>query len=173
MKKVYITTGTADFLLKLLNKHKKEYMTFMYGEDHALLYHETAGKTVFSVPKRFDIIESSGNIPEKGFAVFHFFPVTVENREVFEYRLQKRPRKLGYAEDFLAMRILRPVKHNTYLIITCWKNKKAFESWKEREKFFAAGEKDLAIEVNKRKMYTDYSYLREYIIGTGDEEESR
>lgn len=165
----YITTGTADFLMKLIKKYEEEQMALLFGSGHSLLYHETSGKTVFQVPRKYAIIESTGNIPLKGFAVLHYLPVRDEDQKIFEHELSNRPRKLDSAIGFLALRILRPIKSDTYLIISFWGDKKSYESWKNMEEFAVPNEEKRAIEVNKRKMFAGESYLKEYVIGTDEE----
>ncbi|WP_033829573.1 antibiotic biosynthesis monooxygenase family protein [Bacillus andreraoultii] len=167
----YITTGTGDFLLKLVQKYNKEQMALLFGSGHSLLYHETSGKTVFQVPRKYQLIESVGDFPVKGFAVFHYLPVREEDQKVFEHELSKRPRKLDNATGFLALRILRPIKCDTYLIISCWIDKKSYELWKNMEGFAVPNEEKRSIEVNKRTMYAGESYLKEYAIGTDEKED--
>lgn len=171
MKYVYLTTGTADFLQKIAEKFKKENITLFFGSDHALLFHETNGKTVFQMPRKYEILESTGSVPVKGYALFHYIPVRDEDSPVFEHELSKRPRRLDNADDFLAARILRPMKNHTYLIITFWKSKEAFKAWKDMEEFAFPDEKDRSIEVNKIKMYAGPSYLNEYYIGLNEIDE--
>lgn len=165
MKYVYLTNGTADFLQKLIQKYKTEDFVLLIGSGHSLLFHETAGKSVFQMPRKYEILEKTGTFPAKGYALFHYIPVRHEDRPVFEYKIMKRPHKLEYAPGFLALYVLRPIKNDHYLIITCWKNKKSVELWKEKEKFLVPEEKDRSIEVNKQKMYMGPSYFKEYYMG--------
>lgn len=176
MKKAYITTGTIDFFQrlykKLINKHKKETIIIMVGKGHALLYHETNGKTVFQLPRRYDLIEANGPIPGKGFSLFHYIPVLDESRPVFEHNLAKRPRLIETAQGYLATRILRPIKSTHYLIITMWENKKDFEKWQEQETMLGKIGHEESIEINKIRHYAGESYIKSYYIGLKEDEEN-
>jgi len=171
MNYVYLTTGTADFLQKITKKFKKENITLFFGPDHALLFHETNGKTVFQMPRKYKILESTGQVPVKGYALFHYIPVRDEDSPVFEHKLSKRPHRLDNYDECLGTRILRPMKNHTYLIITFWISKEAFKAWKDMEKFVIPEEKDRSIEVNKIKMYAGPSYMNEYYIGLNEIDE--
>lgn len=169
----YITTGTRNFMIVLLKRFAKENLKFLLHRDHALLYHETNRKTVFSAPRKYEIIEKTGDFPEKGFAVFHYIPVVDDFRPVFEYRMKNRPKYLETSPGFLASRTLRPLHSNTYLIITCWENRLSYESSKITDKIMESLGGEKSIELNPAKMYAGQSYIREYTIGIKDEAEEK
>ena len=59
-------------------------------QGNSLLLHETAGKTVFQTPRRYEVIGSSGTLQENGYFVFNNIPVTDEGRPIFEHRFKER-----------------------------------------------------------------------------------
>lgn len=167
----FITTGTKDFMLTLLKKLSTENLKFLRHRDHALLYHETTKKTIFQAPRRYEIIEKTGEFPDKGLAVLHYIPVVDEFRPVFEYRMKNRPKHLNTTPGFLTSRTLRPLQSNTYLIITCWENRLHYESSKITDKIMESLGEEKSIEINQVKMYAGPSYIREYTIGIKDDTE--
>ncbi|RDU35491.1 antibiotic biosynthesis monooxygenase [Neobacillus piezotolerans] len=132
---LYMTSGTYDFLERLAGKHAEEHMVLMSGEEGALLLHETEGKTVFASPRKYEVLESSGSLGRPGLVVMNNIPVTDEGRPVFEYRFKNRAGKIENTPGFQAIRVLRPIKSNTYVILTAWDDELAFQRWKESAEF--------------------------------------
>ncbi|WP_059172933.1 antibiotic biosynthesis monooxygenase [Bacillus sp. FJAT-27445] len=132
---LYMTAGTYDFLEKLSGKHSGEKMVLMSGEDGALLIHETGGKTVFASPRKYEVLESVGTLGNPGLVVMNNIPVTDEGRPVFEYRFKNRAGKIENTPGFQAIRVLRPIKSNTYVILTAWDDELAFQRWKDSAAF--------------------------------------
>ncbi|WP_053365491.1 antibiotic biosynthesis monooxygenase family protein [Bacillus sp. FJAT-27245] len=132
---LFMTSGTYDFLEKLAKKHEGEKMVIMSGDDGALLIHETEGKTVFASPRKFEVLEAVGNLGHPGLVVMNNIPVTDEGRPVFEYRFKIRAGKIENTPGFQAIRVLRPIKSNTYVILTAWEDELAFQRWKESNDF--------------------------------------
>ncbi|WP_316571167.1 antibiotic biosynthesis monooxygenase [Neobacillus sp. YIM B06451] len=132
---VYMTAGTYDFLEKLATKHAGEKMVLMSGEDGALLLHETGGKTVFASPRKYEVLEAVGVLGRPGLVVMNNIPVTDEGRPVFEYRFKNRAGKIENTPGFQAIRVLRPIKSNTYVILTAWDDELAFQRWKDSADF--------------------------------------
>lgn len=164
MKKIYITTGTYDFLKKLYQKNQNELLTLMNSNEHALLLHESnRKKSIFQVPRKYEVLEEVGSFPDKGFAVFHFIPVLDESRPVFEHTLNIRPRVIELAPGYLATRILRPIKNDNYLVITCWESEKHFDELK--------GLDPVPLEISKANNYPRPSYLKYYYIADSEENE--
>lgn len=131
----YITTGTYYFLKKVRDKYPNENILLMGEEDHSILFHESAGKTVFSQPRKFEVVDSAGTFDNTGFAVLNNIPVTDEGRPLFEYRFKNRQGRIEKQPGFVALRVLRPVASNTYVILTLWEDQKSFQKWKESESF--------------------------------------
>ena len=135
---LYMTTGTYDYMRKLLDKYPKETMVLMQGENTTLVVHETEKKTVFATPRRYEIIGSAGELNEKGYFVFNNIPVTEEGRPVFEHRFKNRAGAVENEPGFIAFRLLRPVKSDTYVVLTEWESPAFFEKWKESQSFSKA-----------------------------------
>ncbi|MBT2759404.1 antibiotic biosynthesis monooxygenase [Mesobacillus foraminis] len=125
----YITTGTLHFLKKIKDKHPGEKMVLMGHDDSAALLHETSGETVFASPRKYEVIDSTGTFENAGYAVLNNIPVTDEGRPLFEYRFSNRPGQVEKEPGFIALRVLRPLSSNTYIILTLWEAKSAFDKW--------------------------------------------
>lgn len=135
MMKLFIALGTVDFLEKLKNKYQKENMACFYNNKTAILIHESAKKTVFSAPKRYEIVESIGDIHSSSVAALTYIPIFEEDRPSFELRIKDLKNDVILSPGCIGIRILRPIKNDTYLIMTLWKNEGAYTSWKQTNSF--------------------------------------
>ncbi|MCM3573351.1 MULTISPECIES: antibiotic biosynthesis monooxygenase family protein [Mesobacillus] len=164
---LYITSGTPDFLLKLKEKHQGETMVLMNNNESSLLVHETDKKTVFSSPRKYEVIDSAGNLGHEGFAVFNNIPVTDEGRPLFEDRFLNRPRLIENEPGFIAIRVLRPLSSNTYIIMTIWKNESSFENWQKSKAYENAHKKrgtEAGIDGARPNIFESASYVSKYYI---------
>ncbi|MCI2253496.1 antibiotic biosynthesis monooxygenase [Domibacillus sp. 8LH] len=138
---VFITTGTYDFLKTIQKKHSKENILLMDGAQGAALVHETSGKTVFSTPRRYEVVDASGELVNRGYVVLNNIPVTDEGRPLFEHRFKNRAGAIENQPGFLSIRVLRPIKSDTYVIFTQWEDSASFENWKSSQAFNEAHKK--------------------------------
>lgn len=166
---VYITTGTHEFLQKLMDRHTDEKMILMQGKD-AMLLHETNGESVFESPRKYEIVDQSGELENKGYVVFNNIPVTDEGRPLFEYRFKNRAGLIEEVPGFTAIRVLRPLKSDTYVIMTLWEDERNFIAWQESEQYKKAHEKRGTEEGidDKKDIFPRASYVSEYHV-TGQE----
>lgn len=164
--KIYITTGTYSFLKGMAKEHPHENMLLAENEDGALLLHETEGETLFKEPRKYEVFDSAGNFPDKGFVVMNNIPVTDEGRPIFEYHFKNRAKQIENQPGFIAIRVLRPLSSNTYVVLTVWENEDAFKTWKNSESFKGAhshkGEKS-PMEP-QTKIFASSSYTTKYTI---------
>lgn len=164
---VFITSGTADFLLKIKEKHQSENMVLMNNNESSILVHETDKKTVFSSPRKYEVIDSAGKLGHEGFAVFNNIPVTDEGRPLFEDRFLNRPRLIENEPGFAAIRVLRPLSSNTYIILTIWENEGAFENWQKSKAYENAHKKrgtEAGIDGARPNIFESASYVSKYYI---------
>ncbi|RSD29290.1 antibiotic biosynthesis monooxygenase family protein [Mesobacillus subterraneus] len=164
---LYITSGTADFLLKLKEKHAGETMVLMNNNESSILVHETNGKTVYSAPRKYEVIDSAGTFRNEGFAVLNNIPVTDEGRPLFEDRFLNRPRMIESEPGFIAIRVLRPVSSNTYIILTIWENESAFLNWQNSKAYDHAHKKrgtEAGIDQTRPNIFESASYVSKYYI---------
>lgn len=163
---VFITSGTYDFLKTIKHKHSAEKMVLMEGAEGAAIVHETNGKTVFSSPRRYEVVDASGEIANRGYVVLNNIPVTDEGRPLFEHRFKNRAGAIENEPGFVSIRVLRPLDSDTYVIFTQWENVKAFENWKSSEAYNQAHKKRGTEEgLDKRpNIFSGPSYLTTFTI---------
>lgn len=159
---VYITTGTYDFLEKIKTKYSNENMILMQNGQHSLLLHETDEKSVFEVPRKYEVVDGSGDLVNKGLAVFNNVPVTDEGRPVFEYRFKERIPSITKVPGFQAIRLLRPLKGDTYVGFTLWENEKAYSDWKHSNSYEEAQKADSEAEF--KSIFSGQAYFTQYVI---------
>lgn len=133
--KIFITSGTPEFMVTLQKKHSKEQLFIMHGAGNSVLLHETEGKSIFQTPRRFEVIGSIGAIEEAGYFAFTNIPVTDEGKPVFEDRFASAHLALGEEPGFIAFRLLRPLDSDTYVIFTQWSDPFYYNRWKHSPTF--------------------------------------
>lgn len=131
VKKIYITTGTYDYLWRLFQRHKKRSLIFMHNHEHALLLDETVKQSIFQLPSTYEMIAEGGELVNKGFAHFYYYPVLEEEREFFEHHILKANIFGPFPRGLIAYRFLRPVKKHAYLFFTLWEKEVDFRLWKK------------------------------------------
>ncbi|BDH62946.1 heme-degrading monooxygenase HmoB [Lysinibacillus sp. PLM2] len=157
---LYLTFGTPDYMEKIMKKYENEKMFILYGSEKTALLHETEGKTVFATPRKFEVIDSVNDIEQKGYFVFNNIPVSDEGRSVFEQRFLNRTRDIEKMDGFVAFRLLRPIKDDTYIVLTQWENKQAFDAWKQSKSFANAHAKPASAPgVKKQNIFNAASYV--------------
>jgi heme-degrading monooxygenase HmoA len=163
---VYITAGTFNFLKSIETKYPKEMMTMMVNQNGALLLHESDGATVFKEPRKYEVIASAGEWQKEGFVVMNNLPVTNEGRPLFEHQFKNRTGKVVNEPGFIAIRVLRPLSSNTYVILTVWDNEMSYQRWERSDTFLEAHTKkgaDKGINLEP-KFFASASYVSKYTI---------
>lgn len=170
---LYLTNGSYEYLKQIKQKFPDEMMVIMENEEDALLLHETESESVFKVPRKYEILDSLGSFPGKGLVVMNHIPVTDEGRSLFEYRFKHRSRQVEDMPGFLAIRVLRPLSANPYIIMTVWANETAFEDWKNSTSFNKAhhGGQGESGAGSRPKIFAGNGYVTKYTIS--EEEESK
>jgi heme-degrading monooxygenase HmoA len=163
---MFITFGTVDYLNKLKEEHSEETMVLMSAADNAMLLHETAGSTLFNTPQRYEVLDASGDIHHGGFAVLNNIPVTDEGRPVFEYRFSQRAGLIEQEPGFAAIRVLRPLDSDTYVILTMWDNESSFKKWQESKAYEKAHQKRGTSEGmdQQKSIFSGPSYVTTYQV---------
>lgn len=152
-----MTTGTVDFLLKLIEKHQEIEFKLMHNMDGGLLYYEhVKKKSIFQAGRRFEIIDNLGSLQETGYVLMNHIPVPDESKPLVEKRFYERKQMLDIVTGFQAYRFLRPVKGNMYIALTQWETKKDFERWKETD-IFSEGHKVEKVKSSSYLFKNSYS----------------
>lgn len=159
----FITFGTVDYLSKLVKEHPNEKLLLMASTDNATLFHETEGDSIFKEPKRYEVIDSAGQSLTGGFAVLNNIPVTTEGRPLFEHRFKQRARQIENEPGFQAIRVLRPLDSDTYVILTLWDNESAFKNWQQSKAYENAHKKrDGEDGVKQQSIFPQPSYVTSF-----------
>ncbi|PLR97722.1 antibiotic biosynthesis monooxygenase family protein [Bacillus sp. T33-2] len=162
---LYMASGTYDYLSKLKDSHPDETMLIMGNAETSLLVHETTGKTIFNSPRKYEIFDQAGSFGRAGFAVLNNIPVTDEGRPLFEYRFKNRAKQIENEPGFAAIRVLRPITSNTYVIFTVWENETAFENWQKSKSFENAHKKQGSGQASAgQSIFAGPSYVTKYTV---------
>jgi heme-degrading monooxygenase HmoA len=156
---IYITVGTFGYLKAVKDKYPQEKIAIMENENSALLLHETDHETVFKEPRKYEILDASGVIGVEGFVVMNNIPVTDEGRPIFEYHFKNSAKQMEN-KGFQAIRVLRPLSSNPYIILTVWENKTAFTEWKNSASYNGVHSKLEELQ----SIFSGASYTREYTL---------
>ncbi|WP_260284568.1 antibiotic biosynthesis monooxygenase family protein [Peribacillus aracenensis] len=169
---VFITSGSFNFLKSKKDKHPNENILLMQNPDTTVLLHETEGKTIFSSPRKYEVVDGKGTLQDHGYVVMNNIPVSEEGRPVFEHRFKNR---VGFIENepgFVALRVLRPINSETYVILTIWEKQTDFLHWKKSSSFQKAHISDSKAPVtnSSQKMFSGEPYVTLYTLVKDSEE---
>lgn len=73
--------------------------------------------------------------------VMNRIPVTEGREADFEKTFTERDRAVDLMPGFLDLQVLRPTEGHTYVVMTRWKSREAFDQWTQSEAFTAAHRK--------------------------------
>ncbi|MFC5541820.1 MAG: antibiotic biosynthesis monooxygenase [Bacilli bacterium] len=157
----YMTTGTPTFMEKLHKKYEHEKMLILYGANQTLLLHETAGKTVFQTPRKYEVVDGMNELQQAGYFTFYHIPVSDEGRPVFEKNIVQRLKGMKDQTGLTAMRLLRPKKSETYIILLQWKDKRSYDIWKKYDPI-AQELENFSVGVKKDNIFNAATYISTY-----------
>lgn len=131
-----LTKGTYPFLKKIATQHSEFQFYFMNNPQATLVYYEhPKKKSIFVSGKTYEIIQSDGEMKEKGFVTLDYIPVTTDGAKAFEDRLASDFSFLRSRYGVQAMRILKLLKKPEYVILTQWQSVKEEKMWKNSPYF--------------------------------------
>lgn len=131
----YVTSGTPNYMEKLIAKNKQEPLILLHGNGNSIVLHETEKKSIFAVPRKFEVLDSKGTFEQKGYFTFYNMPIMSDGRPVFEKNVLDVIPTLKTNDAVIAYRFLRPVKAETYLLIIQWGGPVSFEVWKNSDSY--------------------------------------
>lgn len=73
--------------------------------------------------------------------VMNRIPVAEGREADFEKTFMERDRAVDVMPGFVDMQVLRPAEGRTYVVLTRWKSREAFDQWTQSEAFRAAHRK--------------------------------
>lgn len=131
----YVTSGTPDYMEKLVEKNAKHPLILLHGNGNSVVLHETDKKSIFAVPRNFEVIAEKGQFEQKGYFTFYNMPIMSDERPVFEKKALDAISSLNTNEGIIAYRLLRPIKADTYLFIIQWGGPATYEVWKNSNEY--------------------------------------
>lgn len=126
----YVTSGTPDYMEKLITKNAQYHLILLHGNGNSVVLHETDKKSIFAVPRNFEVIAQKGQFEQKGYFTFYNMPIMSDERPVFEKKALDAISLLNSNDGIIAYRLLRPIKADTYLFIIQWGGPATYEAWK-------------------------------------------
>ncbi|WP_432355457.1 antibiotic biosynthesis monooxygenase family protein [Sporosarcina sp. A2] len=138
---IHVTYGDVLELKAIKESLATENLVLMELGNEAVLIQENEGSAGFAEADSYTVLDSSGEIITGNYAVFNNIPVTSDGREIFESRFMNRARKIEDTEGFGAIRVLRPLESDTYVILTLWQDEEAFKAWQASENYATAHKK--------------------------------
>lgn len=115
----------------LRRQYPNEKMIVMHGKGNSLLLHETAGKSVFQTPRKYQVIDAAGDFEEEGFFALNNISVSDEGKPIFEHWSLSHIDSVQNISGIIAHRLLRSLDSNTYIILTQWSKKVYFNLWQD------------------------------------------
>ncbi|KYG59335.1 antibiotic biosynthesis monooxygenase family protein [Planococcus maritimus] len=134
--KLYKWLGNEHEALALKNKG---WFVLTNGSEATAIHEQEASAD--DQAEAYEILDQKGRLEDGGFAVFNNIPVTDEGRELFESRFQNRAGLVEKEPGFAAIRILRPLDSDTYVILTMWEDESAFTNWQSSQAYSHAHKK--------------------------------
>lgn len=132
----YVTTGTADFLLKMIEKHPNEKLFLLQGQEKAALLHETTGKTIFSLPKKYEVADEYGELTQKGFFAIYHLSIEGSRREVMKHQFIQQAASLKREPSLMSYRLLMPKKNSEHILfISQWGGPASYEVWTQSSEY--------------------------------------
>ncbi|MBH0228724.1 antibiotic biosynthesis monooxygenase [Halobacillus yeomjeoni] len=160
--KVSMTSGTLNYLKKLDQQHPDAHLRFMQDQDKTVAYYEGENLSIFEEGRNYEVVDSVGEVKPQGYVVMNNIPVADEGRPVFEDRFKNRAGSVENREGFQAIRILRPMQGNTYVVLTQWRNAQDFEDWKNSQSFEDAHKKSGPQHKKKPSFIDGDAYITKY-----------
>ncbi|WP_255437596.1 antibiotic biosynthesis monooxygenase [Thalassobacillus sp. CUG 92003] len=160
--KVSMTNGTPNYLAKLDKQHPDVTLHFLQNEDKTVAYYEGDDTSIFAEGREYEIVDAVGDIKDSGYVVMNNIPVSDEGRPVFEDRFKNRAGSVEETEGFQAIRILRPLSGNTYVVFTQWRNEESFTRWKNSQSFEKAHSQSGPDHKGKPSFIDGEAYITQY-----------
>lgn len=128
---LYKWQGHRDEAMSIMASLPNSRLIYMSNGEEAALLHESDGGTVLPGAAAYEVMNGVGDINNGYFAVFNNIPVSPEGTQIFESRFSNRAGLVEKEPGFSAIRVLRPINSDTYVILTLWNSEEDFKNWQE------------------------------------------
>lgn len=93
--------------------------------------------------------------------IMNRIPVAEGREQEFEKTFMQRDRAVDKSPGFIDMQVLRPAEGRTYVVLTRWQTRDAFQRWTESEAFVSAHRKQPSGLVESRPTLEIYEVFTE------------
>jgi len=131
--KLFKWIGTEEDAQQIVDESMNETIIHLKNNEETLLLQE-AEDAEFECTESYEILDRTGDLQD-GFAVLNNVPVTEEGKELFEQRFRNRAGLIEEEPGFVAIRVLRPLNSDTYVILTVWENEESFTNWQQSQAY--------------------------------------
>lgn len=107
----------------------------LHNEEETVVLYEAEDESTLQNAEAYEVLNAVGHLEDGSYAVFNNIPVTDEGRELFESRFQNRAGMVEKEPGFAAIRVLRPLHSDTYIILTLWKDEQSFKNWQASQAY--------------------------------------
>lgn len=132
--KLFKWVGNAQNAQDILDSLSNQSFVHLKHDEETLILQE-AESADFDCTEAFEVLDQTGDLLEGRFAVLNNIPVTEGGRELFEQRFQNRAGLIEQEPGFVAIRVLRPLDSDTYVILTMWENEDSFKNWQQSQAY--------------------------------------
>ncbi|HSP23018.1 MAG TPA: antibiotic biosynthesis monooxygenase [Planococcus sp. (in: firmicutes)] len=132
---LYKWTGNKKEAAEILSEMPDARLVALADSEETVLLTESESA---NQPEGFDayhVLNAVGELDAGYYAVFNNIPVTEDGRELFESRFQNRAGMVEKEPGFAAIRVLRPIDSDTYIILTMWQDEKSFTDWQQSQAY--------------------------------------
>lgn len=137
-----------------MNKFSQYPLRLLGNEDTCILFYETNEPSIFNAPKTYDVLHATGSLNEGYTAAFQHITVTDEGIPLFEKQFLDIADMIKDAPGISAIRILRPKRSNTYIILTLWENEQSYQTFHQSDEMM-----NLSAETN---WFSKQPYVKKY-----------
>lgn len=163
------TTGTYHFLKRLIQKHEhKHEFFFMKNNRTTVVYYEHERKrSIFAAGKTYQILASEGTFQTKGFVTMEHIPVASDAVSAFLGQAKNRFPDLAGRLGVVAIRLLKQVKKNEFVVLTQWKSDRYEEVWRTSPSYAFQNLQQFA---RQSAYFAERPFVNKYYMVAKDEE---
>lgn len=133
------------------NVHKEQIIKLKNNDDSLYLFN---ADNKCADAYNYEAIDENGELKTKGTIVLNNIPIAEDGKEAFEERFLNRARAIENTPGFIAIKVLRPLTDNTYVVLTQWESTQAFKDWQTSGAYHKAHKKRDTSEGLKQKENT-------------------
>jgi len=165
--RIFITSGTFPYLINIIKQHPNEQLLLLHNNNSSLLLHESEHTTLFKAARKYEVIVQTGPLKQEGYVAMYHIPVNPEGQSVFEHAYKQHLKQLATQTGLRAIRFLRPLGSESYIILTQWNEESAFKAWEASTSFISLQDLKLP-KGSAQKLFTGDPFYSKYSVPTID-----